>query len=227
MRLLTYNIHGCVGTDGRDMPDRVLRVIREVDADVIALQEVDDDREGRHFISELAKMNYASMIYSPTMMKPTGQYGNLLMTRSHSEQVGHYPIGVKNLEPRGVIAATTNVGIDRLRIVVTHLGLRMSERRWQWRQLFKLSQLVSGNRENIAVLMGDFNEWLPFGRALRLAGRTASHVSQLRTFPARRPLFALDRIFVFGTVAQVEFTVPRVTDVRQASDHLPLVADLH
>jgi endonuclease/exonuclease/phosphatase family metal-dependent hydrolase len=224
MRILTYNIHGCVGSDRRDVPERVLRVIQEVDADVVALQEVDDDREGRLFISELRKMNYASMVYSPTMTKPTGHYGNLLMTRKKSERIEQHLISVKGFEPRGVIAATTSGVVGRVRIVATHLGLKMSERRWQWRQLFDLCQPVDG--EKTAVLMGDFNEWLPFGSNLRRAERAALNTSRLRTFPVRWPIFALDRIFVFGSASQVEFFVPRVTGFREASDHLPLVADL-
>ena len=224
MRLLTYNIHGCVGRDGRDVPERVLRVISEINADVIALQEVDDDREGRYFLSELRKMDYASMIYAPTMVKPTGHYGNLLMTRNKAERVEQHVISVGGLEPRGLIAATTASVIGRSRIAATHLGLRTSERRQQWRKLLTLSQPLAG--ENIVVLMGDFNEWLPFGRYLRHAERTFGCVSRLRTFPVRWPLFALDRIFVFGRTSHVEFTVPRVTNYREASDHLPLVADL-
>lgn len=224
MRLLTYNIHGCVGRDGRDVPERVLQVISEVDADVIALQEVDDDREGRYFISALRDMGYASMIYAPTMVKSHGHYGNLLMTRNKSEHIEQHVISVEGLEPRGLIAATTTDVMGRVRIAATHLGLKMSERRQQWQQLFALSQPVAD--ENIAVLMGDFNEWLPFGRSIRLAERTALHASRLRTFPAHWPVFALDRIFVFGSALQVTFCIPKVTGCREASDHLPLVAHL-
>lgn len=212
MRLLTYNMHGCVGRDGRDVPERVLRVISEINADVIALQEVNDDREGRYFLSELRKMDYASMIYAPTMVKSIGHCGNLLMTRSKSGRVEQHVISVGCLEPRGLIAATTAGVIGRVRIAATQLGLRMSERRQQWQQTFALSRPAAG--ENIAVLMGDFNEWLPFGSNLLRAERTALHASRLGTFPVHWPVFALDRIFVFGGTSRVKFTVPRVAHFR-------------
>jgi len=103
MRILTYNIHSCIGRDGHNIPDRVLQVVDEINAGVVALQEVDDDREGRDFISELRKMNYASLIYAPTMVTSKGHYGKLLMTSNKAERVKLHTFSVRNLEPRGII----------------------------------------------------------------------------------------------------------------------------
>lgn len=224
MRFLSYNIHGCVGRDGKQDADRVLDVIQQVDADVIALQEVDDDREGLVFISKLHQLGYGSILYGPTMRKPEGDYGNLLMTRSTADRVGRYEINVDGSEPRGIITASTQGDIGRVRIVATHLGLGIAERRMQWAKL--LEQFKMEHDESCAVMMGDFNEWLPWGRSIRNAKAMASHVSALNTFPVGWPVFALDRIFVLGQAPRVKFYLPKSVEARTASDHRPLMADL-
>ena len=79
MRILSYNIHGCVGRDGREDPDRVLEVIQRTDADIVGLQEVHQD--DRDFLRKLEHLPYRSVLYGKTMRKPSANYGNVLLLR--------------------------------------------------------------------------------------------------------------------------------------------------
>ena len=163
MRLLTYNIHGCIGRDRREKPERILDIIRQSEADVVGLQEVhSDDQLDRDFLVQLETLPYAAVIYGKTMRKPSADYGNIMLLREPPENTTLIDLPSKHGEPRGAIIADTVQHGEPVRIIVTHLDTRMGERR---RQMHALQQYMLVDQPDAkCILMGDLNEWLPARR---------------------------------------------------------------
>lgn len=224
LRFASYNVHRCVGADGRHAPERILAVLEAMDADVIALQEVEATRDEsldclRHW-SQALGMHH---VYGPTMAYENTQYGNALLTRLPVVQSRPLDLTLDRREPRGAIFAQLAHGDQTLGVIATHLGLRPYERRDQVQRI--LAQLHQ-TPETPRVLMGDINEWLLWGRPLRHLHRYFSAVPHRRSFPARWPLLALDRIWVKPRAALLRIDTHRTALTRVASDHLPLVAQI-
>lgn len=225
LTLATYNIHACIGGDGKFDPARIAAVLRELDADIIALQEVE-----HHSVDELDLLEYLAYqtgheaIAGPTLFRETRHYGNALLTRLPIQSFKHIDLSVAGYEPRGAIEATFNIAGYELQVIATHLGLKPSERRWQVK---KLLELKSQQEANISCLLGDVNEWLLWGRPLRWLHRHFSKQPHFATFPARWPVFALDRIWVSPQRCQINISVHKSVLASQASDHLPLIAKIH
>jgi len=224
LTIATYNIHACIGADGRFDPARIAAVLQELDADIIALQEVE-----HHSIDELDLLEYLAYqtgheaLAGPTLFRDTRHYGNALLTRLPLRSFKHIDLSFAGYEPRGAIEATFDVAGYELQVIATHLGLKPAERRWQVKQLLELKSLQEAD---ISCLLGDVNEWLLWGRPLRWLHRHFSAQPQLPTFPARWPLFALDRIWVSPKRCQTQLSVHNTELTRQASDHLPLIAKI-
>jgi endonuclease/exonuclease/phosphatase family metal-dependent hydrolase len=222
MRVLSYNIHGCVGRDGREDPDRVLEVIRRADADIVGLQEVhQDDALDRDFLRKLEHLPYRAVLYGKTMRKPSANYGNVLLLREPPTDVQRIELPTSGGEPRGMLLADTQIGGVALRVAVTHLDIRARDRREQAAALIPHLLPETGNQN--LVLLGDLNEWLPIRPYFR---RFAAHFdarSRCRTFPLRPALFPLDRIALRGNFLQHEFKTDRRAPADNASDHWPLL----
>ena len=223
VELASYNIHGCIGRDGRYDRSRILDVLRELHADVIALQEVETIRGGLDLLGYLAEGPGTSAVAGPTLELEEGHFGNALLTRFPIANVERVDLTYHRREPRGALGADLDCGGVKLRAVVTHLGLMPRERRFQVRRLLKLFRTP---RDWPAVLMGDFNEWLLWGRPLRWLHAYFDRSPALATFPARLPVFALDRILVHPHGGLANVTVHASRAARAASDHLPLKAQL-
>lgn len=228
MRLLTYNIHGCVGMDRREDPDRILRVIHGIDADVIALQEVDRrDASDRCVIKALQSSGTHQVLYGPTLRRGGGAYGNLLLSRFPIVEHHLLDLSVPGREPRGAVCAVLDHGHGKIALGATHLGLGMRERRDQVNRLIVgLTQLAVKHDADLELLLGDFNEWLVPGRPLRWLRRYFGGAHARRTFPAALPLLKLDRIWVKPTNRLRSLETVRSSLTREASDHLPLVAEI-
>lgn len=219
----TYNVHRCIGADGRYDPDRTQVVIEELDADVIALQELEWRAEDAlHVLNQFAlRMGY-SAIAGPTLFRRDGHYGNALLTRLASKKINCLDLSVPGREARGAINAMLETQHGPLRVLATHFGLRAGERRTQTRRL--LGELHGTSMPT--VLMGDLNEWFLWGEPLR---RLRAHFGKSvapATFPARCPVLALDRIWFEPTEMLREVRAHRSALARAASDHLPLVGVL-
>lgn len=222
--MASYNIHRCIGADGRCDPDRIAAVLQEIEADVIALQEVDADhwvKGGIDQLDFLAQSTGFEPVPGPTLSSGSGHYGNALLTRLPLKAVRRHDLSVVGREPRGAIDVDLDADGQLLRVVATHLGLRPRERR---RQLRALADLMDTEGDVRAVLLGDMNEWIP-GALRGLHARLAASPA-LRTFPARRPLLPLDRIWVHPRESFREIRVHRSLSAAIASDHLPLVASI-
>jgi len=225
VRFLSYNIHGCVGTDGKENPERVLEVIRESNADVVALQEVhSSDEQDRDFLRMLEALPYQSVIYGKTMRKPDADYGNLLLTRERPANTETNELPSAGGELRGAIIADILLEGRSVRVINTHLGLKASHRRNELPGIVKYLSKTKGN--SACVLIGDLNEWLPWRPYCRILRSRFDHFSRVRTFPSSFPVFALDRIAVMGKIEAIRFSAGRSPLAQKASDHLPLICDL-
>ena len=224
LRIATWNIHACVGTDGRFRPDRTSRVLRELRADVIALQEVEHhDVEGGDLLDYLASVTGMQGVAGPTLQRDSRHYGNAVLSRLPIRDVDRVDLSLDRREPRGAIDLTLDWRGRALQVVVTHLGLQPLERR---RQVRRLLSLFDARHADARILMGDLNEWLLWGRPLRWLHRRFTSTPHVRTFPSRLPLFALDRIWVDPQHMLARLEAHRTAQARRASDHLPLTADL-
>jgi len=219
----TYNIHRAVGRDGAFDPERVAAVLAELDAHVIALQEVHSGAAGRDLVRLFRDRLAAESVSGVTMLRRDAEYGNVLLSRYPVLSVDRLDLSVPPYEPRGALDVVLDCGGWRLRVLATHLGLRPYERRRQVRRL--LSALDDG-AELPTVLMGDLNEWFLWGRPLRWLHAQFRRTPAPATFPAQLPMFALDRMWVRPRAMLDRLAVHASLLARVASDHLPLVARL-
>jgi endonuclease/exonuclease/phosphatase family metal-dependent hydrolase len=227
LRVASYNIHECVGSDGRRDPARVAAVLRELDADIIGLQEV-DARPGPGSDSMQMQFLAATLghhaVAGPTRLREGGsEYGNALLTRRRVLDVRRIDLTVYRREPRGALDVDLDIDGNVVRVVVTHLGLLPGERRKQVRRLL---DLLGGGRADAVVLCGDINEWFAVGRPLRWLHARLGRTAAIPTFPSAFPVFALDRIWVQPRPALATLTAHASPAARLASDHLPLLADI-
>jgi len=223
----SYNIHKGVGLDRRRDPDRILAVLHELDADVVALQEV-DRRFGKRaaVLSPHAIRDHGRYHLVPFAMLPDsmGWHGNALLVRPGIEVRRVEAIALPTLEPRGAVCAEIVVAGRAIRVVGMHLDLSGLRRRHQVEAV--LAYLSACTDTAPAVLMGDFNEWARAGGAMRAFGAGWQALLPGRSFPARRPIAALDRIVASKDWACGGAGVHHSPLASMASDHLPVFARL-
>jgi endonuclease/exonuclease/phosphatase family metal-dependent hydrolase len=222
----SYNIHKAVGADGRRDPARTAAVIAEIGADILALQEADlrfGSRAGLLDLEALRRDLGLVAVPTESVSDAHGFHGNLLLVRNALIEVVHH-LHLPGFEPRGALMTDLQIAGQPLRVISAHLGLLPRSRARQTRALMdKLATLD----DRPALLMGDLNEWRldPWSSLGPLADRFAGHATT-QSYPARYPLFALDRMM---TCSQGELTdlMAHVTPLsRIASDHLPIKARL-
>jgi len=223
LRLASYNVHRAIGRDRRCEPERILAVLREIDADVLALQEVEAHDNGGDMLAWLAAETGFEPIAGTTLVRHDGHYGNGLLTRCPIRAKALCDLSWRGREPRGAISVDVDCEGEPLRIVATHLGLRPAERREQVQRLLRLFSDRPGDR---AVLVGDLNEWFLWGRPLRRLHRFFDETPAVRTFPAHFPMFALDRLWTHPGTILKGLKAHDSEKARVASDHLPLVATI-
>jgi len=223
LTICTYNIHGAVGSDGEFSPQRVVRVLQEIKADVIALQEV--PLGGLAFPNVLTMLQKETGFYAvegPTRHGPERRYGNAVLSRYPIVATRSIDLSFGSREPRGAVDADLDCHGHPLRIIATHLGLRLAERR---DQIKRLLQVFDTNQMPV-ILLGDVNEWFVWGKSLRWLVSHFEEVPAPTTFPARWPIFALDRIWIKPRHRLVHVKRHDTPLSRVASDHLPLIAHI-
>ncbi|MBP0590096.1 endonuclease/exonuclease/phosphatase family protein [Paraburkholderia sp. LEh10] len=226
LRLATYNIHGAIGTDGLRAPERIASVIRELDADIVALQEVPlGGSLAPNALPVLREATGMDAIAGPTLDTRERRYGNAILSRLPICATRSLDLSFGTREARGALDVDVQMGVSGgrampLRVVATHLGLSARERRAQIRALIA----AFDTPRMPVILMGDLNEWFIWGHALRMLVSHFRAAPAPRTFPSRFPVFALDRIWMHPADRLLDVQVHRSMLARVASDHLPLVA---
>lgn len=227
IRVASYNMRKAIGTDRRRNPERVLEVLREVDADVVALQEADRRFGARaavitpHLLDEHSDWKSVGFGVRAGSM---GWHGNALLVRKSSQIVDYELIHLPALEPRGAVMADVRVGDTIFRIIGMHLDLSGLWRRRQAAAI--LTHVAASTHPRPTVMMGDLNEWTRAGGCLRDFSRDFSFAETGPSYHARRPVGRLDRIMVSEDLKVVECGVHQSAAARKASDHLPIWADV-
>lgn len=219
LRVMTWNVHSCIGTDRRLDPERVRRCIAAIDPDIAALQEVDsrrDRRDGFELLGECLGEHRAEV---RTIRSPDGDYGHMLLSRGPMTGWVHHDVSFRRREPRALIEALVEVEGGTVGVLAAHLGLSRRERR---HQAERLAALAAAD-DVPTVIAGDFNEPTGRGAASRRLGEHFLSAGRAATFPSWWPLIPLDRIWFEPSLELVASGV--YGDADRASDHLPLWAD--
>jgi endonuclease/exonuclease/phosphatase family metal-dependent hydrolase len=225
LKVASYNIRKAVGLDWRRRPSRVLDVLNEIGADIVALQEVD-----RRFGSRVTALDpeliaketdYRAIRFSERPQS-LGYHGNVILARKAMTVTGARPMVLPHLEPRGAAVADLEIGGKLMRVVGMHLGLTK-----KWRQLQTetiVSELRTLEANLPTVLMGDLNEPDLKSGVLRAFEQRHTIAACGPSFHASMPVFTLDRIIVTEDIVIAETGVHRSALAREASDHLPIWA---
>jgi endonuclease/exonuclease/phosphatase family metal-dependent hydrolase len=221
MRVMTWNIHGCVGTDRRRDPERIAAAIGAARPDILAVQEIDirsRHADPVHLLDRIAEHAGAHRYESYTISEDDRRYGIALYSRWPIHSENWHDLAFRRREPRRAIDATVDAPGGPVRVLATHFGLSLAERR---AQIARLRQAIGRPLERPTILLGDFNDWLLPGAVGRLFGADFPTVIAPRSFPSRVPLFPLDRIFLSDHFAAepLPLELPLV-----ASDHRAVAA---
>ena len=227
LKVATYNIRKCIGTDRRRDPERVLAVLREIDADVVALQESD-----RRFGLRASAIPHHSFLensdYVPVdfggRAHGIGWHGNALLVRKGIEVRHAQPLIIPTLEPRGAVVAELRIKGSALRILGVHLDLSGLWRRRQIRAI--LAHLDAASHHMPTVIMGDFNQWSDRGALSEFAFHHHRLVKTPPSFHSRKPMARLDRIIVSHDIVVDAADAHNSALAKTASDHLPLWAQI-
>ena len=220
----SYNVHQCVGVDGRKEPMRIAEILNAMRCSIVGLQEVSFRNAGTRescqlrFFEEESRMQ---TIAGPARVVGDSCYGNVLLTSFPIVSSELLDLTVSGREPRAAIDAVLRIHSKDVRVIVTHLGLRGFERRLQ------VSKLLRAIREQHlpTIVLGDLNEWAPMSRAMRWLRNHFGKSNAPRTFPSTFPVLALDRVWSsHDTFLGSSSYWTRLT--RVASDHLPIRASI-
>jgi endonuclease/exonuclease/phosphatase family metal-dependent hydrolase len=232
-RVATYNIHKCRGMDGRIRPSRVAAVLRELDADIIALQEVASLMGGRReqnqaqYLAEAVGFDYQ---VGETRKWRGAVYGNVLLSRYRMREVKVYDLTASRREPRGCIRCDLEIAPGRIvHVFNVHLGTGYLERRKQARLLMSKAVLLAPELKFPRLVIGDFNEWTQglVSRMLQSEFESVDiklHLNRRGTYPGVLPIMHLDHMYFDRELVLQEFLLHRSRKALMASDHLPLMA---
>ena len=238
LRLMTYNVHRCVGTDKKLDVERVAAVIAHSRPDIGALQELDVGRvrtgsvDQAHALAELLGMRSH---FHAALHVEEEQYGDAILTALPERLVRAgalpgYP-RIRGLEPRGAVWVAVDVGGVELQVINTHLGLVPGEQQVQATALLGEQWMMADAFTAPAVLLGDFNA-TPYSQTYRMLqtvmrdAQVGRRTSPTATFPSRFPFMRIDHVFVSGGIEVLSVASPYDPVARVASDHLPLIVDL-
>lgn len=239
-RILTYNVHRCVGTDRKLDVGRVADVIASYEPDIVALQELDVGRARTGKVDqahEIAHRLEMSFHFNAAMKVEEELYGDAVLTRFPERLVQSAPLpGFGRmghlLEPRGALWLAVDVEGVEVQVINTHLGLVPREQQAQAEAIAGPSWLEHPLCKGATILLGDFNATAAslVYRTLTRRLKDARHLTPgpreaTSTFPSAMPVLRIDHIFVSDGIAVSRLTAPFGPSTRVASDHLPLIAD--
>ena len=239
LRVMTYNIHGCVGADRIVNPDKVAAIIADLDVDIVALQEVDaglPTREHRDQAQMIADLLGVEHIYFPVELEGLRRFGLAVLSRFPI--VGFDRVRLPNVYPllnprkRGALRTRLETAVGPINLINTHLSLFRLERRLQLKALMSEDEFTAVPANEPLVFCGDLNSG-PLSETYKQVSRlltdvqTASSSGPLEaTFHAKSPFFRIDHVFVSSHFTPLKTEVRKTADTAAASDHLPLIVDL-
>jgi len=234
LRIATYNVHKCRGLDRRVSPARIATVLCELDADIIALQEVvsvaggSRERDQARFFAEELKYKYC---LGENRRLQGGAYGNVILSRTPVREAYNYDLSWRRRERRGCLRVDVELKNGQLlHVFNVHLGLTFAERRYQARKLVGPEILANTHLQGMRVVLGDFNDWTRGLPSRLLAGHLESvdirhHLGRTKTYPGVLPFLHLDHIYFDAALQLEQLTLHRSRTALVASDHVPLVAE--
>lgn len=233
LRVATYNIHRCRGWDQRVLPSRIARVLEEIEADIVALQEVVNHRTSEQpgQACYLAKTLGYACRFGQTRTLRGRPYGNAVLSRFPIKRTKAYDLSCEPLEPRACFQVDVELSPRQcLHIFNVHLGTSHSERKRQARALVSRQILDNPDMRYPRVVLGDFNDWMQGPVFRLLAGHLVSadlvaHLQRRRTYPGLLPMVHLDHIFFDASLHLESLSLHRSRTALMASDHLPLIAN--
>lgn len=233
MRIATYNIHKCRGMDRRVRPERIADVIRELNADVIALQEVvsinnaDPLTDQARFIAEQLGYDFR---FGETRRHGMGAYGNATLSRLPIVTSENYDLTWRRRERRGAFRCDIRFGDSTVHLFNVHLGTAFFERRHQGRVITQ-DVIHRDGIDGPRIVVGDFNEWTKGLASTLMSGEFQSVDARLlarfgRTYPGILPVLHLDHFYFDRCFRLKGAKLHRSKLALVASDHLPIAADL-
>lgn len=237
-RIMTYNVHLCIGTDRRLDVGRIADVIAAEAPDIIALQELDVGRArtgGLDQAQDLAKRLGMKFHFNAAMTFENEAYGDAILTGLPERLIKAGPLPgyprIRGLEPRGALWVAVRVGDHEVQVITTHLGLLPQEQRRQAAALAGVGWLGDPDRIGPTIFLGDLNAHRRSAvcrvllHGFKDARGQIEGRSGIPTFPATLPLVGLDHVFVSHDLNVEAIWAPWDRRARRASDHLPLVVD--
>jgi endonuclease/exonuclease/phosphatase family metal-dependent hydrolase len=231
---MTYNVHSCVGTDGKLAPERIAEVIARSGADIVALQELDALQEragGMHQPEWLAERLKMLVHFTPARARGDGHYGNAILSRYPFSVLSEGMLARRTGEQRAVQWLKVSIAGFPVNVMNTHLSVQFRERLLQIEQLMASEWLAKADGALPLVICGDLNasQFSPVYRRLRgqlVDVQRANGSRATATYPSRLPLFRIDHLFTSKSIGVTRCEVPRDALAVLASDHLPLLAEL-
>jgi endonuclease/exonuclease/phosphatase family metal-dependent hydrolase len=225
LRIATYNVHKCKGLDGRVSVKRIAEVLSELDADVVALQEI-FGVQAEYLASEM-RLHSA---FGENRQLLGDAYGNLVLSRHTLRSHCNFDVSVTGREKRGCLRTDVFLNTRALHLFNVHLGTDFFERRQQAKRLIDEAVLRSRSLEGPRVVLGDFNEWTRGHVSQTLAAEFEStdvrtYLGRKRTYPAIFPVMHLDHVYYDPQLAVERVALHRSKTSLIASDHVPLVVD--
>lgn len=224
LRVATWNVHRCIGRDGKRDVARVRDCVRALGPDVAAFQEVEtrtsDSREDdayRQLLAQVGDHGHDAWAISGA----DGHYGQILASRYRLSDKQVHDISVPGYEPRRAMEARVALHGASIRVIATHLGLRRRERR---DQIARLRDIVAGDLSCPLLLLGDFNEWFRPRATQKTLFDFFDTWTAHASFPSRAPVLPLDRVMCGAGAILMNSRAAR--EAGHASDHLPVVADV-
>lgn len=237
-RLMTYNVHRCVGTDRRLDVSRIAAVIADYAPDIVCLQELDVGRARTGHIDQaqtIADQLNMACHFNAAMQVEGELYGDAILTTLPERRVkaGNLPTvqGIPGLEPRGALWIEVEAEGQTVHVINTHLGLVPREQLRQVKALMGPDWLAHPRRQGPTLLVGDFNftsvtrPYRHLADALGDAQRLAGLERSVKTFPSAFPTLRIDHCFITPDISVRKIEAPYHPLARMASDHLPLVID--
>ncbi|TDR22516.1 endonuclease/exonuclease/phosphatase family protein [Marinicella litoralis] len=242
IKIASYNIHRAIGIDRKFAPNRIVKILEALDADIVLLQEVDEGvpRSNELNLAEVlaTECDYPYFALSHNVTLKKGQYGNATLSRFPIIKQSNIDLTIDGKKKRGCQHTTIQISESKtdyqfLEVFNLHLGLSAKERQKQAGKLFKSKEFTKINSQQPCVIGGDFNDWRSMLRALFIIGKDfqcatdrttlRGNETALKTFPSFAPRGGLDRIYYRGKMTCHHISTTKMNLAKVASDHLPVL----